>query len=175
MKRILFLHGLESKANCDKVQFLRSLGHIVNSPKIDYREDNCYDNLKTLVKYNTYDVIIGSSMGGWVAWNLGKDLGIPVLLLNPAVHSRSINIDIEPVRESKPSKVFLALGMYDDVIDPDMTIEWLNVHDKLDWNANNCKMGGYGHRTSVEDFINIWVHFEKGIELTNELYERYAV
>ena len=38
MKRILYLHGLESKANCDKVGFLRSLGHIVTSPKIDYKD-----------------------------------------------------------------------------------------------------------------------------------------
>ena len=175
MKRILFLHGLESKANCDKVGFLRNLGHIVTSPKIDYREDNCYDNLKTLVKYNTYDVIIGSSMGGWVAWNLGKDLGIPVLLLNPAVHSRSIDIDIEPVRESKASKVFLAIGLADDIIDPDTTIDWLNKHDKLDWNMNNTYKAIYGHRTSVERFIDIWIHFEKDIEAANELQERYAV
>lgn len=175
MKRILFLHGLESKANCDKVGFLRSLGHIVTSPKINYREDNCYDNLKTLVKYNTYDVIIGSSMGGWVAWNLGKDLGIPVLLLNPAVHSRSIDIDIEPVRESKASKVFLAIGLADDIIDPDTTIDWLNKHDKLDWNMNNTYKAIYGHRTSVERFIDIWIHFEKDIEAANELQERYAV
>ena len=175
MKRILYLHGLESKANCDKVGFLRSLGHIVTSPKINYREDNCYDNLKTLVKYNTYDVIIGSSMGGWVAWNLGKDIGVPVLLLNPAMHSRSIDIDIEPVRDQKASKVFLAVGLADVVIDPEITIDWLNKHDKLDWNLNNTYKAIYGHRTSVERFIDIWVHFEKDIEAANELQERYAV
>jgi esterase/lipase len=175
MKRILYLHGLESKANCDKVGFLRSLGHIVTSPKINYREDNCYDNLKTLVKYNTYDVIIGSSMGGWVAWNLGKDIGVPVLLLNPAMHSRSIDIDIEPVRDQKASKVFLAVGLADDVIDPEITIDWLNKHDKLDWNLNNTYKAIYGHRTSVERFIDIWVHFEKDIEFANEIQEIYAV
>ena len=117
-------------------------------------------------------------MGGWFAWNLGKDIGVPVLLLNPAVHSRSIelnHIDIEPVRESKPSKVFLALGLYDDVIDPSTTLEWLRNHDRLDWNPNNIKVGGYGHRTSVERFIDIWVHFEKDIEAANELQEAYAV
>ncbi len=175
MKRILYLHGLESKANCDKVGFLRSLGHIVTSPKINYREDNCYDNLKTLVKYNTYDVIIGSSMGGWVAWNLGKDIGVPVLLLNPAMHSRSIDIDIEPVRDQKASKVFLAVGLADVVIDPEITIDWLNKHDKLDWNLNNTYKAIYGHRTSVERFIDIWVHFEKDIEFANEIQEIYAV
>jgi 4'-phosphopantetheinyl transferase EntD len=114
-------------------------------------------------------------MGGWVAWNLGKDLGIPVLLLNPAVHSRSIDIDIEPVRESKASKVFLAIGLADDIIDPDTTIDWLNKHDKLDWNMNNTYKAIYGHRTSVERFIDIWVHFEKNIEAANELQKRYAL
>ena len=181
MKRILYLHGLESKANCDKVGFLQSLGHIVTSPKIDYKDPNCYNNLCDLVirDYYKYDVIIGSSMGGWFAWNLGKDIGVPVLLLNPAMHSRSIdidiNIDIEPVRDQKASKVFLALGLYDDVISPDKTLEWLKNNDKLDWNPNNMKVAGYGHRTSVEKFIDIWFHFEKDIEAANELQERYAV
>ena len=177
MKRILYLHGLESKANCDKVGFLQSLGHIVSSPKIDYKDPNCYNELCNFVieDYHKYDVIIGSSMGGWVAWNLGKDLGIPVLLLNPAVHSRSIDIDIEPVRESKASKVFLAVGLADDVIDPETTIDWLNKHDKLDWNLNNTYKAIYGHRTSVERFIDIWFHFEKDIEAANKLQEVYAV
>jgi len=172
--RILFLHGLESKPGCEKVQLLQSLGHIVQSPRIEYKDDKSYENLYKLTRYNNYDVIIGSSMGGWFAWNLGKELGIPVLLLNPAVHSRSIelnHIDIEAVRESKPSKVFLALGLYDDVIDPNETLEWLNHNDRLDWNPNNCKMGGYGHRTSVDMFIDIWFHFEQGIINANKLYE----
>ena len=177
MKRILYLHGLESKANCDKVGFLRSLGHIVTSPKIDYKDPNCYSDLCDFVirDYYKYDVIIGSSMGGWCAWNLGKDIGVPVLLLNPAVHSRSIDIDIEPVRDQKASKVFLAVGLADDVIDPETTIDWLNKHDKLDWNLNNTYKAIYGHRTSVERFIDIWVHFEKDIEAANELQEAYAV
>ena len=114
-------------------------------------------------------------MGGWCAWNLGKDIGVPVLLLNPAMHSRSIYIDIEPVRESKASKVFLAVGLADDVINPETTIDWLNKHDKLDWNLNNTYKAIYGHRTSVERFIDILVHFEKDIEFANEIHEIYAV
>ena len=174
MKRILFLHGLESKPGCEKVQFLQSLGHIVQSPKIEYKDDQSYENLYKLTKHNNYDVIIGSSMGGWFAWNLGKELGVPVLLLNPALHSRSVNPAIgEWVgEEKKASKVFLALGLYDDIISPDKTLEWLKDNDKLDWNPNNIKAAGYGHRTSVEDFINIWFHFEEDIDFTNELQNR---
>jgi esterase/lipase len=170
--RILYLHGLESQAHCEKCKWLESQGHSVHSPKINYQEDNCYDKVYKLSRYNNYDVIIGSSMGGWFAWNLGKDMGVPVLLLNPAVHSRSIDPEIEPIRESKPSKVFLAVGLADDVIDAAETIQWLNDHDKLDWNSNNTYKAIYGHRTNVERFIDIWGHFEKNIKQTNELYER---
>ena len=177
MMRILFLHGLESKPGCEKVQLLQSLGHIVQSPKIEYKDDKSYENLYKLTKHNNYDVIIGSSMGGWFAWNLGKELGVPVLLLNPALHSRSVNPAIgEWVgEEKKASKVFLALGLADDIINPDKSIEWLNSHDKLDYNPNNTYKAIYGHRTSVERFIDIWFHFEKNINAANELQKRYAL
>ena len=96
------------------------------------------------------------------------------MLLNPALHSRSVDPIIDRF-QIKASKVFLALGLYDDVIDPSTTLEWLRNHDRLDWNPNNIKAAGYGHRTSVEDFINIWFHFEKNINEANELQKRYAV
>ena len=75
----------------------------------------------------------------------------------------------------KASKVFLAIGLADDVIDAEKTIQWLNDHDKLDWNLNNTYKAIYGHRTSVERFIDIWAYFEKNIEAANELQERYAL
>ena len=56
--RILFLHGLESKPGCEKVQLLQSLGHIVQSPRIEYKDDKSYENLYKLTKHNNYDVII---------------------------------------------------------------------------------------------------------------------
>ena len=40
---------------------------------------------------------------------------------------------------------------------------------------NNTYKAIYGHRTSVERFIDIWIHFEKDIEAANELQEGYAV
>jgi hypothetical protein len=101
-------------------------------------------------------------------------LGVPVLLLNPALHSRSVDPIINRF-QIKDSKVFLALGLYDEVINPDKTLEWLKHNDKLDWNPNNIKAAGYGHRTCVEDFINIWFHFEKNINEVNELQERLKV
>jgi len=175
--RILFLHGLESKPGCEKVQYLQKLGHSVQSPEMEYRDNRSYENLYKLTKYNNYDVIIGSSMGGWFAWNLGKELGVPVLLLNPALHSRTINPIIGDWvgEKKKASKVFLAIGKDDVWIHPVGTLQWLRANDELDWNPNNIFEGDYGHRTSVEWFNKIWKHFEGDIINANELQGRYKV
>ena len=174
--RILFLHGLESQPNCQKVKWLQDQGHRVQSPKIDYHDDRSYEKIYKLTRHNNYDVIIGSSMGGWFAWNLGKELGRPVLLLNPALHNRSVNpiIGEWAGEEKKGSKVFLAIGNDDIIINPVKTLQWLRDNDKLDWNPNNCLEGEYGHRTPVETFIKVFNHFELSINQTNELYERLS-
>ena len=174
MKRVLFLHGLESKANCEKVAWLKSQGYVVLSPSINYREEECYEYVKRLAEMFIPDVIVGSSMGGWFAWNMGKDIGVPVLLLNPAVHSRSVQPEIEPCRDCRPSKVFMALGKQDDVIDPNKTVDWLLENDPLDFNPNNVLQGDYGHRTSVERFIDIWSHFESDIDRSIEFQKSVA-
>tara|TARA_R100001244_G_scaffold56192_2_gene47963 strand:- start:445 stop:951 length:507 start_codon:yes stop_codon:yes gene_type:complete len=162
--RILFLHGLESNPGCEKVQYLENQGHAVQSPSIDYHDDQSYENLCTLTSHGNYDIIIGSSMGGWFAWNLGKELGVPVLLLNPALHSRSI----EPIIGSwagefyATSRVFLGLGQQDTIIDGDMTIKWLNENDQCDWKHDLIKCN-HGHRTPVDIFVTIFEYFEESI------------
>ena len=169
--RVLYLHGFESQANCQKVRWLREEGHNVDSPTIDYADDRSYENVVKLTKNECYDIIIGSPMGGWFAWNLGKELGTPVLLLNPALHSRSVNPTIGSWvgEDTLMSKVFLALGHMDDVIDPTKTVDWLNENDKRDWNPNNTRRGAYGHRTPKSIFIDIFKYFEQGIADAIEL------
>lgn len=172
--RVLYLHGFESQANCQKVKWLREEGHNVDSPAIDYADNRSYEDIVKLTKNKCYDVIIGSSMGGWFAWNLGKELGVPVLLLNPALHKRPVNPTIGSWvgEDALMSKVFLALGNMDDVIAPSKTVDWLNENDKWDWNANNTRRGAYGHRTPIEQFKYIFNHFEEDINQTNKLNER---
>ena len=150
--KIAFLHGLESKAGCERVQWLQSQGHEVYNPQLFYAWDNCYERVTEDFLKNKPELIIGSSMGGWFAWNLGKDFGIPVLLLNPAVHSRTMEPEMEPVREQFGSKVYMALGKNDDVIDPEKTVQWMHDNDHLDFNPNNTYFGDYGHRTPLEYF-----------------------
>ena len=112
MKKIAYLHGLESKNYGSKVQWLSSFS-LVYSPYIDY---NNFDYDELLSNIRGVDLVIGSSMGGYVADIIGSQLGVEVLLLNPALHSRSININYEYGNMAYKRNV--VLGMKDDIINP---------------------------------------------------------
>ncbi len=76
MKKVLYLHGLESKQGGPKVDFLAN-EFIVHAPKIDYTDPEL--NIKmffTIQDFNP-DLIIGSSMGGYVADILAEKYGKP--------------------------------------------------------------------------------------------------
>mgnify|MGYP003656088385 FL=1 len=97
MKKVVYLHGLESKQNCLKVHYLREIGFEVLNPKMDYKDKNCFVNTQHQIQEFQPDLIIGSSMGGYFAWFMGKYFEVPVVLLNPALHSRSF----EPYKDSR--------------------------------------------------------------------------
>ena len=49
---ILYIHGLESSTNCLKVQWLKSLGHTVYNPKIDYKDPEAFFKVKRIAQKN---------------------------------------------------------------------------------------------------------------------------
>ena len=150
MKKIVYLHGLESSQGGKKVEFLSTQG-MVYAPAMDYKTLNLDEFIDTLGIPN---LIIGSSMGGYVADILGSHLGVDVLLFNPALHSRSIEIDSDgEIYGDKNYKRTIILGTEDDVINPKMT---KNIRPKYDNSAKFEEIEGMGHRTSLDVFINMY-------------------
>ena len=168
MKKVVYLHGLESKVNCKKVKYLRSIGFEVLNPRMDYEDPNCFVNTQYKIQEFQPDLIIGSSMGGYFAWFMGKYFETPVLLLNPALHSRSFDPVIDNWGCELESKVYLITGKNDDVIDPNQTVEWLTNYDCLDFNPNNHIIGNHGHRTPV-DMLHVFFHFFPSLSPTEDL------
>lgn len=157
MKEVVYLHGLESKTNCSKVKYLRELGYKVHNPSMNYKNDSCFKKTKELLKKNNPKVIIGSSMGGYFAYELGKHFNIPVILLNPALHSRNFEPNIDNGGENQPI-VYLAVGENDDMIDYKKTIKYLLKNSKKFTNDNYLK-GNHGHRTPIEVLEQILLKF----------------
>ena len=80
MKKILYLHGLESSNVCDKVDFMRERANVL-APSIDYRKSNIEEEFMYMVESFQPDLIIGSSMGGHVGLMLANYYNIDAIVL----------------------------------------------------------------------------------------------
>ena len=134
---ILFLHGLESKLSPAKRVILEKYGNVI-APELDYKSNpNTIEFL-----YNTYqnqkiDVIIGSSMGGFVGYHLAHLLNLPCMLYNPALPYRNTIEQIVPsnILIHHPESMRIILGGQDDVIKAKDNLAFLaqNSSDKTDY------------------------------------------
>ena len=151
MKKIIYLHGLESDPGGPKVSFLAEKG-TVYAPAMNYESLDLHEFILTL---GMPDLIIGSSVGGYVADIIGSILGVDVLLFNPALHSRSIDFDFDndiPYGGENYKRTII-LGTEDNVINPKITKK-LRPH--LDNSAKFEEIEGMGHRTPLDVFINMY-------------------
>ena len=147
MKKILYLHGLESEQGGTKVSFLAEKG-TVYAPAMDYKTLDLDEFIYTLGMPN---LIIGSSMGGYVADIIGSRLGVDVLLFNPALHNRGIDSEYEYYGENY--KRTIVLGTEDNVINPELTKKLWSVFGN---EAEYDEIEGMGHRTPLDVFINMY-------------------
>jgi len=146
---VWYLHGLESTVGGPKVDFLKEVADEVFAPAMDYTNHRLFGELyRKIIKEGKPDLIIGSSMGGYFADAIASHFDIEVLLFNPALHSRSIEINL-PYGETNWDRNFV-VGTEDDVIDPKAT----RVHKDLakSW----TEIEGMGHRTTLNVFKDIY-------------------
>lgn len=125
---ILYLHGYQARPPADKLARLQMLGHRTTAPHLHYDNGPQFDGLLSLVAYHNargpgIDFIIGSSMGGYMAYYLSDLLQLPCWLINPAL--RPDLHELQPVPQApKPHKVkYILLGLQDDVVPPLATIQ----------------------------------------------------
>jgi len=154
MKKVLYLHGLESNQGGPKVEFLAG-ECAVYAPVIDYREENLHGKIHNIIMKFKPDLIIGSSMGGYVAHEFAKAFNLPAILLNPALHSRSFEPDLDTFILGFDTKFIerqvVLLGKNDDIIDPEITKSILRDDRRF-----VIEEGEHGHRTPLDIFIDIY-------------------
>ena len=148
IKKIVYLHGLESKAGGPKVDFLATKG-LVYAPEMDFKTLDLYD---LMGKIGKPDLIIGSSMGGYFAFAIATSTNHKCILLNPAVHSRTFEID--GLTSGKERIIgIVALGAADDIISPGKTFNML----RGDWNDLYMHLeNNMGHRVPLSVFIDMY-------------------
>jgi len=147
--KIAYLHGLESTNISAKNDWLRTFATLFD-PAINYREKHIYSSLLQAITQFAPDLLIGSSMGGFFAYQMAKTLNVRAVLFNPALHSRSIAPDLtgHVLGKHRPDLICV-LGSADTVIAPKATMEILAQDG---YGAAHCILGDHGHRTPFEVF-----------------------
>ena len=153
MKKVLYLHGLESKQGGPKVDFLTK-EFCVYAPEMDYKDPMLQNWVDFVMRQFQPDLIIGSSMGGYVADIVAEKYGKPAILFNPALHNRMFEPKIEYPIEGEQAELqerkIVVLGKNDDVIPPYITKIMLE-------NNRNYKivLEEMGHQVPLPIFIDI--------------------
>lgn len=88
MTKILYLHGFASffKQGSDKVQALSQLAPVVGLD-LDYSQgaDAVVKQAVAFAQQQQVDMIVGCSLGGWLSAQVGTQLDLPFVLLNPSI------------------------------------------------------------------------------------------
>jgi len=126
---ILYLHGLESKLSDVKREILEEFGDVI-APDLNYFTDpNCIQNIYNEFKNVNIDLIIGSSMGGFVGFYLSQMMEKNAFLFNPALKERSVYQSIPNQDAMKTTKITILLGDKDDVVPNYKTFRFLDEYD----------------------------------------------
>ena len=149
--KIAYLHGLESTINQKdpKIIFLNKSFDEVYTPSINYRDASIFDKLYRDIKSLNPDLIVGSSMGGYVSYLIGRKLSIPVLLFNPALVGRSFDPVVND-SNLKNTKIEIKFGSRDSVINGKEVRSYLK-DNKVSF--SHTEYNG-GHRVPEDVFIN---------------------
>lgn len=191
---IVYIHGLDSVPG-PKYEWLESNYHHVYAPSLDYRRDpdRVFDQLIRDTRGMNVSLVVGSSMGGYMAYWLCRQIGAPGLLFNPALASRSLDVSVR--QDGRYSPTFdVVLGDLDNVVNPDDTRRWLTAN-RIDCNVHEERIG---HKIPMDVFTkyvrlctgthgpldeksgeilhtkkNQWVRIDPKdhAELSNELYD----
>ncbi len=122
---ILYIHGLNGSLSDEKRAILETFG-TVYSPSIDYEADsNSIENLKEEFQDKDINVVMGSSMGGFVGYHLSIAFQKPALLFNPALVTRSVFQNEPEYKNPNHSFKKIVLGAQDEVVYPKNTLVFI--------------------------------------------------
>jgi hypothetical protein len=135
----------------------------VYAPSINYRDSSSFNKLLSDIKKLQPDLIVGSSMGGYVSYIIGSKLSIPTLLFNPAMVGRSFDPTVD-MSSMKGTSNTIYFGKSDTVIDGKAVKDYFNNEGvgRFTYNSYSGE-----HRVPENIFINAIRKITKVTEIYN--------
>ncbi|SRR6056297_3361366 len=178
--KILYVHGFGSHYDPEheKIQMLETLGTVVGVD-IDYCKGfkNVFETVFEKASSESVDLIVGTSMGGYMAAQVGSESGTPFVALNPAVQpSETLQKWVGTFTDYSGHKRYLTEGCvenYPDIVKEGCGLVIVETADEV-LSANDTvdllddvfqveKFAGGGHR---------FTHIEKALPLIKEFYNQ---
>ena len=162
--KIAYLHGLESSIDKKdpKIIFMNSAFDEVYAPNINYKDSSAFNKLLNDIKKLQPNLIVGSSMGGYVSYIIGSKLSIPTLLFNPAMVGRSFDPTVD-MSSMKGTSNVVYFGKGDNVIDGDAVRNYFKTEG-----VGNFNYYSYAGEQRVPE--NVFIDAIKKITGVNEIY-----
>lgn len=149
---ILYFHGLDSELSDAKRKFLQQFGNVTGQT-YNYKDPEVLEFINPLFKGKDLSntILIGSSFGGYLANSFSMLYDIPCLLFNPALASRSFDLDVsQPFDNMISSLSYIVLGKQDDVINCNDNAAF--IADNLKGLKEICIEESLGHRIPIDIF-----------------------
>jgi hypothetical protein len=160
MKKAIFFHGYGGEPIPEITELFRHLGYDMIQPDIDFDDEWEFDNGKTLLKDSISiakecDLIIGLSLGGYLAYLTGNSVGKNCLVINPGIDRSKTQLhikefDFPKIENNCNLEVFL--GDKDNVIPNSNTVNYIN---KNSIKARVEIIKNMGHVFDFEELIKI--------------------
>jgi len=159
-KKVLFLHGLGGEPSKERQIILENYGYDFTYPHIDYdyewQKDHCKQLFNDTVELaKDCDLIIGISLGGYLASLVANYLQIDCILINPALDRTKTRLNIRdfdcPVIFNK-CNMEVYLGDKDTLVNKEYTLDFIEAHNiKCDIHT----LAEMEHRCNLNNFLEI--------------------
>ena len=158
IKNVLYFHGLESLPGGEKVHYLSYEVDWVKAPAMDYRDPEVFEDWLDYVKREEPDLIIGSSMGGYVATAASNHPNVKGLfVLAPAYYIEGFD---HSLIDSISVPFEIVHGWHDDIVPVENSIRFAqSEHGNL-----HILNGNHGLTENLDDINLYFQQFLKRIE-----------
>lgn len=126
--KVMYIHGFQSRPSKEKLDILHKYFDEVFAPEINWEDEDervgLFRNLSAIIRKQKITHVIGSSMGGQMAFYLATNLDKRGLCFNPAFEHMYFDLGYTKNKDFN-NQVDIILGDHDDVIDPNKTLRFI--------------------------------------------------
>lgn len=152
--KTLWLHGMGARPKEWQLKGLLDNGLEPYALHLNYSTCPAFRILCEYIKKHDIKFLIGRSHGGFFAYWLSEEFGIPSLSINPHFSIRSKSFMTPPITQRTSPLSLVLLGSDDELVDADRSLLFIE-REKMEFPDKNIKtlvLDGVGHWQDPDNF-----------------------